>query len=195
MTTQSITQGQRRQIISVVEAAAGNAAEELLAKFDLDRKEAQRLLGCGDQVKVAVQMALQPVINRLIGRYPLLVETRLLKPVKTAIAANNTPYVASLLKKNACDTDIRKELPENHLSTLEDIAGFIEAQLNGKSDLLLNNGWANIFYVEGKNGEVFAVSVRWHSDFRDWNVLDWKLDELGEWSTGRQVLCLGTVAL
>lgn len=105
------------------------------------------------------------------------------------------PYVASLLKANAYDTDIRKELPDTHLSTLEDIAGLIEAQPNGKSGFLLNNGYANIFYVEGKNGEVFAVRVGWGSDRRKWFVSDWELGERGGWLADSQVLCPGNAAL
>ncbi len=116
---------------------------------------------------------------------------------QTVDSAPERPYVASLLKANAYDKDIRKELPENHLSTLEDIAGLIEAQSGGKSGFLLNNGYANIFYVEGKNGEVFAVSVRWDSGRRGWGVNGWKLDEAGrrEWRTDRQALCPGNAAL
>lgn len=114
---------------------------------------------------------------------------------QTVDSAPERPYVASLLKANAYDKDIRKELPEDHLSTLEDIAGLIEAQPGGKSGFLLNNGYANIFYVEGKNGEVFAVVVYWFSDFREWYVLGWELDELGYWCAGHQVLCPGNTTL
>lgn len=109
-------------------------------------------------------------------------------------SAPERSYVASLLKANAYDKDIRKEL-EDHLSTLEDIAGLIEAQPGGKSGFLLNNGYANIFYVEGKNGEVFAVSVRWRSDSRRWHVFDWRLGEIGRWRAGNRVLCPGNAAL
>ncbi len=105
------------------------------------------------------------------------------------------PYVASLLKANAYDRDIREELPENHLSTLEDIAALIEAQPGGQSGLLLNNGYANIFYVEGKNGEIFTVSVGWDFNDRQWFVDDWGLGELGDWLADRQVLCPGNAAL
>jgi|GEM_PF-1336912 len=232
MTTRSITQGQNRQIISVVEAAAGTAAGEVLAGFNLNREEAQSLLGSGDAVKAVVQTALRPLINRLIGRYPVLVETRLLKPVKTATAANDTPfvkeffqtrkglyvydsfrnrfdvdqpvqapsgrpYVASLLKANAFDKHIRQELPASHLSMLEDIAGFIEAQPEGKEGFLLSNGYTNIFFVEGKNknGEVFAVFVYWSSDDRRWDVGGWELDKGGGWGAVSQVLCPGNAAL
>lgn len=104
-------------------------------------------------------------------------------------------YVASLLKVTAYDTDIRKELPETHLSTLEDIAGLIEAQPNGKSGFLLNNGYANIFYVKGKNDKVLVVDARWFSVERRWRVFDWKLCVLGLWPIDYQVLCPGNAVL
>lgn len=235
MTTQSITSGQERQIVSVVEAAAGSGAKTVLQTLvSLDKDEAQRVLEGGDQVKVAVEVAVASVIRRLVARYPVLTETRLLKPVAQATVPARTksfnaatfyqtgtglyvydtfadrldlsarptvdsaperPYVASLLKANAYDTDIRKELPETHLSTLEDIASLIGAQRSGQSGLLLNNGYANIFYVEGKNGEVFAVNVRWHSGNRYCYVNDLELDEDGLWLAVSQVLCPGNVAL
>ncbi|MFZ2299678.1 MAG: hypothetical protein WAW00_00915 [Candidatus Moraniibacteriota bacterium] len=171
---------------------------------------------------------------KLLSCYPVLAETRLLKPVgKSTVPARTKPfnavafyqigtglyvyetfaerldlsarqivdsaparpYVASLLKANAYDKDICKELPESHLSTLEDIASLIEAQPKGKSGFLLNNGYANIFYVEGKNGEVFAVRVSWDSDYREWLVSGWRLDGTGFWGAGYRVLCPGNATL
>jgi hypothetical protein len=41
------------------------------------------------------------------------------------------------------------------------------------SSILLNNSYVNVFYVEGKNGEVFAVSVRCFLDGRGWYVGVW----------------------
>ena len=113
----------------------------------------------------------------------------------TVDSAPEHSYVASLLKADAYDRDIRKELPENHLSSLEDIAGLIVAQPGGQSGFLLTNGYANIFYALGKKGEVFAVVVNWDFDDHEWNVNVWKLDELGYWFAGRQVLCPGNTAL
>ena len=110
---------------------------------------------------------------------------------QTVDSAPERPYVSLLLKVNGYDKDICKELPETHLSTLEDTAGLIEAQPGGKSGFLLNNGCANIFYVEGKNSGVFAVGVGWSSGAREWNVDDWRIDASGEWAADRHVLCPG----
>lgn len=184
----------------------------------------------------AAESATINALKQLSSRYPVLAETRLLKPVaqatipartksfvasefyqtrpglyvdvydtfvdhldlsarKTVDSAPERPYVASLLKAKVHNKDIRKELPDTHLSTLEDIAGLIEAQLGGKSGFLLSNGYANIFYVEGKNSEVSIVGVYWYSGFREWRVSEWGLDEDSYLGAGRQVLCPGNAAL
>ena len=118
-----------------------------------------------------------------------------LRARKIVDSAPERPYVALLLKENAYDDDIRKELPENHLSTLEDIAGFIETQSRGKPGLLHNNFWMNIFYVEGKNSEVFVAGVRWDPICCRWLVDDWELNKNGRWPAGRQIICPGTIVL
>lgn len=231
----AVTSEQDKQIAGFVADAAESAAKSAVAQATfLDKDGAQLVIARGDELKIAIEQATINALKQLSSRYPMLAETRLLKPVgkstvpartkpfnaaefyqtgtglfvydtfayhfdlsakKTVDSAPERPYVASLLKANAYDTDIRKELPETYLSTLEDIAGLIEAQPGGKSGLLLNNGYANIFYVEGKNGEVFAVSVNCGSGCRQWNVLDWELGEVGDWLVGRRVLCPGNAAL
>ena len=233
--TSAVTSGQDKQIVRFVADAAEAAAKTAVAQATfLDKDGAQLVIVRGDELKVAIERATINALKQLSSRYPVLAETRLLKPVskstvpartkpfnaaefyqigtglyvydtfadrldlsarQTVDSAPERPYVASLLKANAYDRDIRKELPDTHLSTLEDIAGLIEAQPNGKSGFLLNNGYANIFYVEGKNGEVFAVGVDWISGNRKWRVFDWELDGIGRWCADRQVLCPGNAAL
>lgn len=109
--------------------------------------------------------------------------------------APSQPYVASLLKANAYDKDIRKELPETHLSTLEDIAALIVAQPGGKLGLLLHGGHANIFYVKGCNGEVLAVNVNSYTDRYRWCVISWRQGENGKWNVGDQILCPGVAII
>ena len=232
---QPITSGQDKQIVRFVADAAESAAKSAVAQATfLDKEGAQQVIERGDALKAEIERATINALKQPSSRYPVLAETRLLKPVakatvpartkpfnaaefyqtglyvyvydtfadrldlsarQTVDSAPERPYVASLLKANAYDKDIRKELPENHLSTLEDIAGLIEAQRSGKSGFLLNNGYANIFYVEGKNGEVFAVGVGWVSVSRQWLVGGWRLGEDGEWCADYPVLCPGNAAL
>lgn len=234
MTTQSITQGQEKQLKRFLEDSVVGAVHSALAQMNLDKEGSQLIIERGDELKMGIEQMTLSVLKKLSSCYPVLAETTLLKPVAQATVPARTkpfnaavfyqtgtglyvydtfadrldlsarqmvdsaperPYVASLLKANAYDKDIRKELPENHLSTLEDIADLIEAQPNGKSGFLLNNGYANIFYVEGKNGEVFAVFVLWSSVNREWLVDDWRLGVGGGWDADNQVLCPGNAAL
>lgn len=233
MTTQSITQDQEKQLRRFLEDASISATRSALAQVSLDKEGAQQVIERGDALKAEIECATINALKQLGSRYPVLAETRLLKPVskstvpartkpfnvaefyqtgpglyvydtsadgldlgarQTVDSAPERPYVASLLKANVYDKDICKELPETHLSTLEDIAGLIEAQLNGKSGFLLSNGYGNIFYVEGKNGEVFAVGVRWLFVDHKWEVCGWQLDR-GRWFAGYRVLCPGNAAL
>lgn len=234
MTTKSITSDQRKQLKRFLEDASISATHSALAQVSLCKEGAQQVIERGNELKSEIERATVSILKKFGSRYPVLTETRLLKPVATSIVPARTkpfnaatfyrtgtglyiyntfserlnlsarqtvdsaperPYVASLLKANAYDTDIRKKLPETHLSTLEDIAGLIEAQPNGKSGFLLNNGYMNIFYVEGKNGVVFAVFVFWYSVRRRWYVHGWILVEYGCWRAGYQVICPGNASL
>ncbi|MBP9698209.1 MAG: hypothetical protein KBD65_03395 [Candidatus Moranbacteria bacterium] len=232
--TETITQNQVKQLVRFFDDSAANVAISAIADARLSKDGAQLVIEHFDEVKGEMQQAIASILKKRGMRYPVLVETVLLKPVAQAAVPARTkpfvasefyrnrpglyvydafvdcldlkarravdsaperPYVASRLKANAYDKDIRKELPETHLSTLEDIAGLIETQRSGKSGFLLNNGYANIFYALGKNGEVFAVDVRWHSDDRRWFVSGWELGGIGFWFAGYQVLFPGNAAL
>ena len=94
------------------------------------------------------------------------------------------------LVKNATDLRIRSELPEGYLfrdpSLLcAHIALLIKRQPNGKAGELLNNGYANLFYLE-VNGEVVVVDVRWRTHHREWYVYAHQLDD-DQWYAGNQV--------
>jgi len=197
MTIESITSGQEKQIARFLEDAAISATKLGLAQvvLRLDKDSAQCIITRGDELKVAIEQATINALKQLSSRY-LVLEDRLdLRARQIVSSAPERSYVASLLKANAYDRDIRKELPENHLSRLEDIAALIEAQPDGKSGILFTNGYTNIFYVEGKDGEVFAVPVYWLSDGRTWSVGDWELDAGGDWRAGSLVLCPGNAVL
>lgn len=66
------------------------------------------------------------------------------------------------------------------------IASLILAQWGGTEGVLLNNGYANIFYVELEDGRRLAVRVRWPSNGRAWDVFVWEFDGR-QWRAGRVV--------
>lgn len=93
------------------------------------------------------------------------------------------------LVRVASDAEICAELPERHIFEASTfcsyLAGIIFPQLNGKPGNLLTNGYTNIFYVRGANGEVFVVYVRWYSDYREWRVRACRL--VNRWNDGNRV--------
>ncbi|MCX6739399.1 MAG: hypothetical protein NT098_05135, partial [Candidatus Parcubacteria bacterium] len=64
------------------------------------------------------------------------------------------------------------------------IADIISRQPKGESGTLLNNGYANLFYVQA-GASVFVVYVNWYGF--EWNVYDWSLDENDQWYDGFRV--------
>ena len=95
------------------------------------------------------------------------------------------------LTELATDDQIKSELSSDHV--FQDTSAFcvyladmIEKQAKGEKGDLINTGFANIFYVVGKNGAVFAVRVHWRSGCRRWDV---DADQLGglQWIAGVRV--------
>lgn len=89
-----------------------------------------------------------------------------------------------VLARNMSDQEIIDELLDGvdevraHAVTLDQIAAKIDLQPNGEAGDLMNNGYANIFYVLVKE-VLFAVHVHWRSDNREWDVDGWHLGVLG----------------
>ena len=88
----------------------------------------------------------------------------------------------------ASDREIRSELPNDHVFEASEFCWRLKmmtrAQPEGKKGDLLNNGYANIFYVRGKGGEVFAVHVSWDGSGWQWDVRCCRLDGHGGWLQG-----------
>ncbi|MDO8492765.1 MAG: hypothetical protein Q7S34_03945 [bacterium] len=98
-----------------------------------------------------------------------------------------TPPSGFDIIKPANDTEVRSEFPKNHVYGASEfcyVAGkMTQAQPNDTSGTLLSNGYANIFYVIGKGGEVFAVGVSWYGGPRQWDFRCARLGGSG-WDPG-----------
>lgn len=70
---------------------------------------------------------------------------------------------------------------------LGQIAELIVAQEGGKTGVLLNNGYANIFPVCGKDGTLHVVYVGWDGGVRKWYVYCFPFEADVVWSAGYQV--------
>ncbi|MFZ2303184.1 MAG: hypothetical protein WAV98_00135 [Minisyncoccia bacterium] len=120
-------------------------------------------------------------------------EQRILSEQKVSMPHRGLEGVTShTLARNMTDTEIIDELlggteeVRKHASTLDQIATMIDLQPKGIDGELLNNGYANIFYVL-VNGVLFAVSVGWRLGRRRWRVGAWHLGAYGNWDAGIRV--------
>ena len=100
---------------------------------------------------------------------------------KKKVTADEATIGYADLAQAANDAEIAGELPEGYVFEdvnvfLVHLATLIEGQWGGKEGTLLNNGYANIFYVK-VDGEVFAVDVYWVADRRRWSCYADRLDD------------------
>ena len=74
------------------------------------------------------------------------------------------------LRRSSLDGPILAELDweEKAETTLTELHTLMELQGHGQEGVLLNNGWANIFYIRDINGILCAVRVSWLSAFGGW---------------------------
>lgn len=99
-----------------------------------------------------------------------------------------------LLSQNENEVTMFGQLgSDQHTETLANavdlgqIAELIAVQATGKSGPLLNNGYANIFPVRGKDGALRVVNVYWSAGDREWFVGCRPFLPDVVWSAGDQV--------
>lgn len=97
------------------------------------------------------------------------------------------------LSKNMYDTEIMKEWNIQSLPMNQLIATVIELT---KGDILLKNGYANIFYGQSEeDGRSLVLYVSWDAGSGEW---DWRCREVGEyggWNAGQRGWSAATVPL
>ena len=95
------------------------------------------------------------------------------------------------LPKNMSDSGIiatylgGMEEAKRNAFTLNQVQALIDKQWTGCDGQLLTNGYANLFYVLGKDGVLFALNV--FRDVGEWGVSDWTLGGYGRWGAGYRV--------
>jgi hypothetical protein len=102
ITSVPATSGQEKQLVRFVADAAESAAKSAVAQADfLDKDGAQLVIACGNRLKVFIEQATVNALRQLSSRYPMLVETKFLKPVATATTkARTNPFDASEFFQN-----------------------------------------------------------------------------------------------
>lgn len=92
------------------------------------------------------------------------------------------------LEKNSLDASILAELGNRAEINLAHFFWLIEKQSKGENGPLLTNGYANIAYILGIDGNLWAVGVYWYSGRGYWRVGAVSVEDPVGWSTGCQVL-------
>lgn len=104
---------------------------------------------------------------------------------KTEEPTADTSLRYAHLTRPEFDGLILAELGDQKETTLAEIYALMECQPNGELGVLLNNGWANVFYVLDVNGALRAVDVHWGGD--GWYVHARSVEHPAGWYDGRQV--------
>ncbi|MFA5736995.1 MAG: hypothetical protein WC893_02470 [Candidatus Paceibacterota bacterium] len=91
------------------------------------------------------------------------------------------------LRKSSVDGPIITELggEEKSETTLTEMFSLMEKQKNGENGVLLNNGYANIFYIRDQAGVLRAVRVGWSDG--GWYLSAYSALRPNGWRGGRQV--------
>lgn len=91
------------------------------------------------------------------------------------------------LKKSSVDKPIRDELgSDREETTLTYLWELLSKQSKGESGVLLTNGYANIFYIRGCDGTLWAVFASWDS-VGGWFVGAVSVGSRNEWDAGLRV--------
>ena len=113
---------------------------------------------------------------------------RILLAGMTQYTSNGSDLLVYSLKDTCTDRDVRNELPGNHLIELWQITSVINQALQDRTVALLrDDGYANLFYVHGINGDVFVVDIGRPPSCRLWQVDAHRLDEHPRWRTGDHI--------
>lgn len=119
-------------------------------------------------------------------------QTRIVAQARPTDAGTVSKLDHAILTENMTDEQIEAVLPKEHLFTetlvCAAIAGLIALQPNGEDGVLLNNGYANLFYMCS-----CVVGVRWYAVGRGWDVSTWRRDD-SRWGAGGQVFSPATAA-
>lgn len=94
--------------------------------------------------------------------------------------------VVSRLEKPSLDAPILAELDCKAEVSLAYMFDLLKKQSKGEDDILLTNGYANIFYIRGTDGNLWAVNCRWNSDNRYWDVEANSVEYPYRWNDGNR---------
>jgi len=100
---------------------------------------------------------------------------------------SDATLVVSRLEKGSLDAPILAELGDRAETQLAHMFALLEKQNKGEQGVLLTNGYANIFYIRGTDGNLWAVGAVWGSGGGCWGVGAYSVESPGRWNVGCQV--------
>ncbi len=150
-------------------------------------------------------------ISKFVAKDRFVVNTKRNAPVKiSAVWDNFTTWFLSgngktedpiseqtlryhKLRQSSVDGPIITELggEAKAETTLSEMFSLMEKQKNGEDGVLLNNGYANIFYIKDQNGVLRTVCVLWRDD--GWSVAAISVECPLRWRGGGQVFSRNSV--
>ena len=182
---------------SVILLARGEA--ELIIKIKPASKPRTNLLELVSTVEVPA------TTSKFVAKDKFVVNTKRNAPVKiSAVWDNFTTWFLSgkgktedpiseqtlryhKLRQSSVDGPIITEFggEAKAETTLSEMFSIMAKQPNGEDGTLLNNGWANIFYIKDQNGVLRAVDVHWAG--LGWGVDAYSVEGPDAWRDGFQV--------
>ena len=175
--------------------------DELLEKFaDLIAESSNRALSKSELLKSLGTVFIPATTERFVVKEKFVVNIEDNAQVKISYLGNNfeewffgkveEPAAVTTLRyakllKSSVDGPILVEVGDRAEVLLSQIFTLIEQQKNGESSVLLDNGYANIFYVRDASLALRAVLVDWDGD--GWSVGAGSVDDPHAWSGDDQV--------
>src|SRR3989344_1966274 len=95
-------------------------------------------------------------------------------------AVGETELAVHKLEENSLDAPIMAERGDKTETSVSQFRTFLHSNRNSSEYF--------IFYLRGKDGNLWAVYAHWYSDLDGWNVSAYSVTDPGRWSAGYQVV-------
>ncbi len=177
--------------------------KNIMAQMDIDDpNEAIRCINAGEWV-VKMSNLLKRVTTMAVNGTKKFVASEHLKEANVGLTGSNfdklflgkveenvgdATIAVDRLEKASPDAPIMAELGGRAEIQLAHFFGPLKAQSRGEAGVLLVNGCANVAYIRGTDGDVWAVGAYWDSDYGCWYVGAYSVGDPRGWIAGFQVL-------
>lgn len=170
-----VTEQGKLKLLEMARIVAGKIKEVLLRKVATVHASANKKFALSEAVNISNVGWMSEQFKRLFG-------DKVEEGVPAATIAVNR------LERNSTDPAIVIKLGGKPQMPLAYLFELMEKQSQGQEGVLLVNGYANIVYAVGNDGNIWAVSANWHPSYRYWHVNALSVAYLNPWLAGLQIL-------